>query len=33
MIMRQGKVLGPVVQLGYQLGYYGHHDWGLVWAK
>lgn len=33
MIMRQGKVLGPLAQLGYQLGYYGHHDWGLVWAK
>ena len=33
MIMRQGKVLGPVAQLGYQLGYYGHHDWGLVWAR
>jgi hypothetical protein len=31
--MRQGKVLGPVAQLGYQLGYYGHHDWGLAWAK
>jgi len=25
-------VLGPVAQLGYQLGYYGHHNWGLVWA-
>jgi dipeptidyl aminopeptidase/acylaminoacyl peptidase len=33
MIMRQGKVLGPVAQLGYQLGYYGHHDWGLAWAR
>jgi len=33
MIMRQGKMLGPVAQLGYQLGYYGHHDWGLAWAK
>ena len=33
MIMRQGKVLGPVAQLGYQLGYYGHHRWGLLWAK
>jgi dipeptidyl aminopeptidase/acylaminoacyl peptidase len=33
MIMRKGKVLGPVAQLGYQLGYYGHHDWGIVWAK
>ena len=33
MIMRQGKVLGSAAQLGYQLGYYGHHDWGLAWAK
>jgi len=33
MIMRQGKLLGSVAQLGYQLGYYGHHDWGLAWAK
>ena len=33
MIVRQGKVLGPLVQLGYQLGFYGHHDWGLAWAK
>jgi hypothetical protein len=33
MIMLQGKVLGPVARLGYQLGYYGHHDWGLVWAR
>jgi hypothetical protein len=33
MIRRQGKVLGAVAQLGYQLGYYGHHDWGLAWAR
>ena len=33
MIVRQGKVLGPLVQLGYELGFYGHHDWGLAWAK
>ena len=33
MIWRQGKALGPLAQLGYQLGYYGHHDWGLAWAK
>ena len=32
MIMRRGKVLGTVAQLGYQLGYYGHHDWGLAWG-
>jgi WD40-like Beta Propeller Repeat len=33
MLMRQGMVHGPFAQLGYQLGYYGHHDWGLHWAK
>jgi hypothetical protein len=33
MIMRQGKVHGPLAQLGYQLGFYGHHNWGLLWAK
>jgi hypothetical protein len=24
---------GPLAELGYSLGYYGHHDWGLEWAK
>jgi hypothetical protein len=33
MVVRQGKLLGPFAQLGYQLGFYGHHDWGLSWAK
>ena len=33
MSTRRGKLLGPFAQLGYQLGYYGHHDWGLAWAK
>jgi hypothetical protein len=33
MIRRHGKVFGPLARLGYQLGFYGHHDWGLAWAK
>jgi Tol biopolymer transport system component len=31
MIRTNGRLYGPVAQLGYALGYYGHHDWGLVW--
>jgi hypothetical protein len=31
MIRRHGELYGPVAQLGYALGYYGHHDWGLAW--
>jgi hypothetical protein len=26
--LRQGKLVGPLLSLGYQLGYYGHQDWG-----
>lgn len=33
MIYRRGTLYGPLAQLGYQLGYYGHHDWGLAWEK
>jgi hypothetical protein len=25
--LRNGRVFGPVRSLGYNLGYYGHHDW------
>jgi hypothetical protein len=25
--LRSGRIYGPVVSLGYSLGYYGHHDW------
>jgi hypothetical protein len=25
------RLYGPVAELGYGLGYYGHHDWGLAW--
>lgn len=24
---------GPLASLGYSLGYYGHHDWGLAWRR
>jgi hypothetical protein len=33
MARHGGKLYGPLAQLGYQLGYYGHHDWGLSWAR
>jgi hypothetical protein len=33
MVYRSGALYGPVARLGYQLGYYGHHDWGLAWVR
>ncbi len=33
MVYRLGALYGPFARLGFQLGYYGHHDWGLSWAK
>jgi hypothetical protein len=33
MVRHNGQLLGPIAQLGYGLGYYGHHDWGLSWAR
>jgi hypothetical protein len=33
MLMRRDKVLGSFAQLGYRLGCYGHHDWGLTWVE
>lgn len=32
MLRHAGKLFGPIAQLGYSLGYYGHHDWGLSWS-
>jgi len=34
MLLRNGKATGPVADLGYSLGYYGHHDWwlGASWS-
>jgi hypothetical protein len=26
-VLHGGKVTGPLLSLGYQLGYYGHQDW------
>lgn len=31
MLLRSHTVSGPFANLGYQLGYYGHHQWGLAW--
>lgn len=30
MLWRDGRVVGPFANLGYSLGYYGHHDWWLL---
>jgi WD40-like Beta Propeller Repeat len=27
MLLRNGHVTGPIANLGYSLGYYGHHEW------
>jgi dipeptidyl aminopeptidase/acylaminoacyl peptidase len=27
MLLRNSRVTGPIANLGYSLGYYGHHDW------
>ncbi|MFL5954842.1 MAG: hypothetical protein ACJ76I_12125 [Gaiellaceae bacterium] len=32
MLLRDGRLYGPIANLGYALGYYGHHDWGLRWS-
>ncbi|HET7129308.1 MAG TPA: hypothetical protein VFJ93_09565 [Gaiellaceae bacterium] len=32
VLLRNGTLFG-VASLGYSLGFYGHHDWGLAWAK
>lgn len=29
MLIRGGRAIGPFASLGYDLGYYGHHDWWL----
>jgi hypothetical protein len=31
MVRAHGALYGPLAQLGYAIGYYGHHDWGLQW--
>lgn len=32
MLLRGGALYGPIADLGYSLGYYGHHDWGVRWS-
>jgi dipeptidyl aminopeptidase/acylaminoacyl peptidase len=32
MLLRDGRVFGPIARLGFGLGYYGHHDWQLGWS-
>jgi hypothetical protein len=31
MLRTQGRLYGPLRDLGHSLGYYGHHLWGLAW--
>jgi hypothetical protein len=32
MLRQTGHVVWPFANLGYSLGYYGHHAWGLQWS-
>jgi hypothetical protein len=32
MLLRDGRLFGPIAKLGFSLGYYGHHDWQLRWS-
>jgi Tol biopolymer transport system component len=31
MLLARKRVYGPLANLGYSLGYYGHHDWSVAW--
>jgi WD40 repeat protein len=33
--LRTGRASGPLLSLGYSLGYYGHQDWwsGVAWSR
>ncbi|MGZ4332769.1 MAG: TolB family protein [Gaiellaceae bacterium] len=33
MLLRDRRLIGPIAPLGYSLGYYGHHDWGIEWRR
>lgn len=33
MVLHARKVFGPLANLGYSIGYYGHHDWGIAWRR
>jgi hypothetical protein len=32
MLLRDGRLFGPLAKLGFGPGYYGHHDWQLGWS-
>jgi dipeptidyl aminopeptidase/acylaminoacyl peptidase len=32
MLLQDGTLYGPLANLGYSLGYYGHHAWGVRWT-
>jgi dipeptidyl aminopeptidase/acylaminoacyl peptidase len=32
-LLHGGQVEGPLANLGYSLGYYGHHDWEIAWQR
>ncbi len=32
MVLHDGTVFGPLAELGYSLGFYGHHRWPVGWA-
>jgi dipeptidyl aminopeptidase/acylaminoacyl peptidase len=32
MLLRDGRLFGPIAKLGFGLGYYGYHDWQLTWS-
>ncbi|MDX6424756.1 MAG: hypothetical protein QOD52_161 [Gaiellaceae bacterium] len=32
MLLRDGRVFGPIAKLGFASGYYGRHDWQLGWS-
>lgn len=32
-LLHGGQGFGPFANLGYSVGYYGHHDWGIAWRQ
>jgi hypothetical protein len=33
MLLHDRTLFGPLANLGYSLGYYGHHEWGIAWRR
>lgn len=33
MVRHDDELKGPLASLGFAMGYYGHHDWGLAWRR